>query len=269
MKPLTFFFVLFAFCLPILASAAEFSPDLEYQLSNAQSGGNISAIVILRSPIDIRALDAQMHATKATKAQRHFRVLEALHYNADQTQPAFRSELDRAQAKGAVVGYTPYWIENLFVILATKDFIEGLRSRGDIEFVTENFRPELIEPIRSSGHSDRNPMDTRTVPPGIRAVGALRVCVKNWASPVRAFWCRSWIPESTVRTQRSLPGGGEISRPGGSAGAMAWEPLGRILTIVVSTVRTPWAPSAAAASQASTRSGSDALRMPAGSRTTS
>lgn len=161
--------------------AAEFSPALEYELSKAQSSDFVSAIVILESPIDIRALDERLHVEKATKARRHGEVLAALHYNAESTQPKVRAEFDQAVQDGVMKGYTPYWIENLFVINATKDFIDGMRNRGDIKFVTENFRPVLIEPIRPTGekagvdHSGRNPLDTRTLAIGIQEVGALRV----------------------------------------------------------------------------------------------
>jgi subtilisin family serine protease len=169
----TSFLVFTVWCVP--AFAAEFSPELEYQLSNAAAGENVSAIVILRNAVDIGALDAQLHASKATKAERHYRVLEALHYNADQNQPAFRAELDAAKQDGQVVGYTAYWIEDLFVILASKDFINSLRPRGDVEYVTENFQAQPIAPFRTNEQDIGNPLDTRTVPPGIRAVGALRV----------------------------------------------------------------------------------------------
>ena len=156
--------------------AAEFSPALQYELDKAQGANLVSAIVILESPIDIRVLDQRLHVEKATKARRHTEVLAALHYNADQTQPKVRAEFDQAVADGVMKGYTPYWIENLFVIQATKDFIEGLRGRGDIKYVTENFQAELIEPVNvQEGRGSGNPLDTRTLAPGIREVGALRV----------------------------------------------------------------------------------------------
>jgi hypothetical protein len=160
---------------PYTANAAEFSPALEYQLGHAQSSDLVSAIVILESPIDIRALDERLHNEKATKAQRHEQVLAALHYNAESTQPKFRAELDQAKFDGVVKGYTAYWIEDLFVIYATKDFIEGLRNRGDVKYVTENFKAKLIDPIISDDHSHTNPLDSRTLAVGIQEVGALRV----------------------------------------------------------------------------------------------
>lgn len=160
--------------------ASEFSPALEEELRQAGAKDMVSAIVILQSPIDIQALDDRLHIRQATKAERNKEVLDALQYNANQTQPAFRAEFEAAIKNGEMAGYTAYWIENLFVIQATRDFIESMRGRGDVKYMTENFRAELIEPIRvpekeGIDHGGRNPLDTMTLPPGIRASGAYRV----------------------------------------------------------------------------------------------
>lgn len=159
--------------------AAEFSPVLENQLATKSAHESISAIVILESPIDIRALDERLHAESASRIERHRTVIEALQFNARQTQPQFAAEFEQAVEDGRMSGFTAYWIDNLFVIRATKEFVESLRSRGDIRFVTENFQTELIRPIGPTGTDRSRPvyhsLDTRTVPPGVVAVGALRV----------------------------------------------------------------------------------------------
>jgi subtilisin family serine protease len=158
------------------AFAAEFSPALEYELEKANAKTMVSAIVILESPIDIMTLDFSLHARKASLADRHKEVIEALKFNAEQTQPAFKSELDALKQAGELTGYTAYWIENLFVIQATKSFIESLRDRSDVKYVTENFRPELIEPIMTDGRDrERNPLDTETTTPGQDAIRATEV----------------------------------------------------------------------------------------------
>ncbi|MFZ5433710.1 MAG: carboxypeptidase regulatory-like domain-containing protein, partial [Calditrichota bacterium] len=161
--------------------AAEFSPALESELMSKKDAEFVSAIVILESPIDIRALDDRLHIQKASRVERYREVIEALHYNADVTQPAIRSEFDKAIDEGRMKGYTAYWIENLFIISATKELVESLRPRDDIKYVTENFKAELIEPLRSNVKAGSDPrdeqgsLDSRTVPPGIAAMGAVRV----------------------------------------------------------------------------------------------
>ncbi|MBK6911533.1 MAG: S8 family serine peptidase [bacterium] len=162
--------------LTVGARAAEFSPSLDYLLSQAATGEHLSAIIILESPVDIQTLDMQLHVRKASLAERHREVLSALKYNADQTQPAFRAELEAAQSAGTVKGFTAYWIENLFVVSATSDFLLSLRARGDIKYVTQNFTPETIEPIRTDGtRPERNPLDAEFTTPGQDAIRATEV----------------------------------------------------------------------------------------------
>jgi hypothetical protein len=123
--------------------AAEFSPALEAELSKTSMTDPVSAIVILESPVDIRALDLRLHDSGASLAKRHAEVIQALKYNAESVQPAFRKEFEAAMKSGEMFGFTAHWIENLFVIQATRKYIEELRERGDIKYVTENFKAEL------------------------------------------------------------------------------------------------------------------------------
>ncbi|MCB9357911.1 MAG: S8 family serine peptidase [Calditrichaeota bacterium] len=171
---LMFLAVLMIWCASALA--AEFSPALDYELEHAKAEDFVSAIVILESPIDIMTLDFQLHARGAGLAERHTEVISALKYNAEQTQPAFRNELNALVKSGDVKGFTAYWIENLFVVSAKKDYLESLRERGDVKYVTENFRAELIEPIMREGRApERNPLDTEFTTPGQDAIRATEV----------------------------------------------------------------------------------------------
>lgn len=175
---LAFWFVVAYTCILSNGIAAEFSPALDYELNFAKSDQKVSAIVILESPVDIRTLDFRLHDSGADIAQRNLEVLAALHYNAESTQPAFEAELRQAMSQKHVEGYTAYWIENLFVVYASKEWLESLRDRTDVKYVTENFRAELIEPImddESDNRPPRNPLDTETTTPGQNAIGATRV----------------------------------------------------------------------------------------------
>lgn len=165
------------------AQAAELSPNFEWQLNQARTNEFVSGIVILESPMDIRALDLMLHARKAGRAERYRAVYNALQENARQTQPKFETELKDAELLGLVRGYTAYWIENLFVVSAKPEFFLSLRDRGDIQALSENFKAELIEPIRGADVQEyadeltrppRNPLDEQTTP-GQNAIGATRV----------------------------------------------------------------------------------------------
>lgn len=174
-------FLLLALCLigTTALNAAEFAPGLDDELASRKNEEFISTIIILPSAIDIRTLDFALHTRKATLAERHLEVIDALKYNAAQNQPAFTAELDMQMQLGSVKGYTSYWIENLVVVYAQKSYLESLRERGDIEYVTLNFKPELFEPMRSENGSSRpprrNPLDNETTTPDQDAIGTTRV----------------------------------------------------------------------------------------------
>jgi bacillopeptidase F len=162
--------------------AAEFSSSMNDALAKSSDKEMISSIIILPSAIDIRALDFTLHTRKVTLAERHREVIDALKYNAAQNQPAFLDELEAERAAGNIDRYTAYWIDNLVVVNATKFYLESLRNRGDIDFVTTNFTPELIEPVRTSGENGenlrprrRNPLDNETTTTEQDAIGTTRV----------------------------------------------------------------------------------------------
>ncbi|MBI5058221.1 carboxypeptidase regulatory-like domain-containing protein [candidate division KSB1 bacterium] len=172
--------IITCFCgLGAVTYAAEFSPELDSQLSSRGADDWVSAIVVLESPLDIRALDERLHAEQAPLAKRHREVLEALRYNAATTQPAFLRELEAAKSTGDVIGFTTYWIENLIVVRARPAFLNAWRGRADIRFATENFIPELIEDeVISSGRSRRarrETLDSNETTSGLDAIGATRV----------------------------------------------------------------------------------------------
>lgn len=176
------YFVGLALMAAVPLLAAEFSSSLEEQLQKTGNDEFVSSIVILPSAIDIQNLDFALHQRKSTIAERNREVIEALKYNAAQNQPAFQAELDNEFEKGNVLGYTAYWIDNLFVIYANKSFLESLRIRGDVEYVTTNFTPELIDPLRSVGKAggDMRPLrpsslDNETTTPDQDAIGTTRV----------------------------------------------------------------------------------------------
>jgi hypothetical protein len=162
---------------------AEFSPALDEQLSQAGGSDVVGAIVILESPIDIQALDNRLHAEKAGRLARQKEVLNALHYNAEMTQPKFVAEFEQGKAAGVIKQYEAFWIENLFVVWATKDVVDSYRSRGDIRYVTEIPATELVDrmPPSTPNVKERDhggSLDNLTLPVGLRAINAYRVATE-------------------------------------------------------------------------------------------
>jgi subtilisin family serine protease len=161
-------------CSTAMANTGKFSQELTYILNSSPQGMNHSMIVHLTDQVDIRTLDGQLYNQKVTRQFRHKTVVEALQAAAARSQGPVRAYLDELVQSGEVVGYTPYWIVNCFVVLGTEQAASMLAARDDISYIEANPQVELIDPIRSKdeGHFDS---DANTPPAGIVAVRAPQV----------------------------------------------------------------------------------------------
>lgn len=159
------------------AAAGEIEPALEEVMRAASPQDKFSVIAGLYSPRDIRALDQQLHEAKATLAERHYTVIEALKANARDTQGPVLSSLALLKKSGLVEGYTPYWIDNLIVLYGTAEAIFTLADDPAVEWIGPNFKAVLIEPVRRGPRRPYYPhrLDDELTTPGQDAVGATRV----------------------------------------------------------------------------------------------
>ena len=99
------------------AQAGILHPALEARLNQAPIDEPISVIVHMSEQAPVTALDEQLRYAKASRAERHRQVLEALQ-SVTASQDAIKAELTSAVARGSVIGYTSYWITNCVVALA-------------------------------------------------------------------------------------------------------------------------------------------------------
>jgi subtilisin family serine protease len=161
-------------CGAAMANTDKFSQELTNILNSSPQGMNHSMIVHLTDQVDLRTLDEQLYNQKVTRQFRHKTVVEALQAAAARSQGPVRAYLDELVQSGEVVGYTPYWIVNCFVVLGTEQAASLLAARDDIGYIEANPQVELIDPIRSHGgeHFDS---DANTPPAGIVAVRAPQV----------------------------------------------------------------------------------------------
>lgn len=159
------------------AFAGTIQPSLSEQMARAGAEDPISVIVILADQAPIAQLSSDLHDRKAQRRERHQLVLEALQAKRS-TQGPLQAALDEELRVGGVLGYTSYWIVNSMVVLATRDAIERIASRADVEVVERNFEVELIRPVDSDNGSidELNPGGPRSgLTPGVRAINADRV----------------------------------------------------------------------------------------------
>ncbi|MFZ5433557.1 MAG: S8 family serine peptidase [Calditrichota bacterium] len=161
----------------IAAIGAEFDPAFLVQLNQAADAARFSAIIKLHNPRDIRALDQILHLQRASLAERHRQVVQALRANAAETQGPVIAQINDLEKQGFIEGHTAYWIENLVVVYGNAKAVVELAENPAVESIGPNFKAELIEPVPydSEGRESNYTLDTHTRTPGQRATGATRV----------------------------------------------------------------------------------------------
>lgn len=180
MKRLSLFIVLSSFIAlffipPSTPIAGEIEKNFKEYLKSLQPDEFVSAIVIMVDQADIKTLNATLKTEKTAMKVRHQRVLSALQAVASASQGDIVGYLETKKAGGSVKGYTRYWIMNLIVVQCTKEELERIASRSDVEIVEDNFKVRLIEPVGDKVKSLEIPSKGIGVTPGLRAINAPRV----------------------------------------------------------------------------------------------
>jgi len=173
-------------CFPVFLSAALFAvslfpavrplraggldPALEAALAGLPPDAFVSVIISLKDQADIAGLHRRLKRERASRRDRHERVVRALRGVALRTQPALIAHLAAARSRGEVTGFTPYWITNLIVAEATKAEILRLADHPDVGTIEQNFSVSPIEPVRAGEGAPRG--RGIGVTPGLRAIRA-------------------------------------------------------------------------------------------------
>ena len=152
--------------------AGEIEQNFAEYLNTLSPDEFVSAIVIMADQADVKSLSAALKGERATRQERHRRVVSALKTAASISQGDILDHLQARKIQGAVKGYTPYWIMNLVVVQATIEELQRIAARPDVEMVESNFRAGLIEPVGDRTGSVIIPDKGIGVTPGLRAVKA-------------------------------------------------------------------------------------------------
>ncbi|MBU0691341.1 S8 family serine peptidase [bacterium] len=174
------FLILLSLCWASLSMGAvspldKLCPTVVSKLSEVSEYSYVSVVVQLTDQAQIRELDNYLFQTKATRAERHKQVIRELRRVAAETQPFVAIKLEELKAQGLVNGYSAYWITNCFVVSGTKSAILRIAEIDEIDYIENNFRPVLIEPVDGRPINPSALDENHGVPTGIRAVGAARV----------------------------------------------------------------------------------------------
>ena len=158
------------------AQAGFITDGLQSQLAQKSADDHIKVLVVMKDQTDVKSLDWDLHASKATLAARHQMVLETLQNKARSTQTDLLNTLAADKAGGRVLGYTPHWLVNSVVVVATPEAIRELAARPDVERVEADLVVELIEPLVSDKELPSAKADRGIgITPGLGAINAPRV----------------------------------------------------------------------------------------------
>ena len=136
------------FCLALATSfAADLEPYLQTLLNQGASTEFFSVLLDLKDQVDMAKLKSEFKATKADRATSHKIVIEALKQKAQSSQTGLLNYLQTQKEKGEVEDYKAFWIANLVWVKATKREVEKLATRGDVETVYAQPKPEIIKPV--------------------------------------------------------------------------------------------------------------------------
>lgn len=149
-------------------SQVEVSSRLQDALNRASENDYIKVLVLLRSQVDLAALDQQLYSQKASMQQRAYQVITALKQNAESTQGSLKSYLDSKLESFDVFTYQAFWISNLFTIEAKTQVVYELMNRLDVAEMDLDALLELDKPEKVEGFVE----GTESVEPGLRIINA-------------------------------------------------------------------------------------------------
>ena len=149
-------------------SQVEVSSRLQQALLKANHNDYIRVLVLLRSQVDLAALDQQLYSQKSTMQQRAYQVITALKQNAENTQAGLKSYLNEKSESTEVYTYETYWIANMFLVEAKSNIINELMSRLDIAEMDLDALLELDRPEEVKDYVD----GIESVEPGLRIINA-------------------------------------------------------------------------------------------------
>lgn len=130
--------------------AARFSDQLESTLSARGQRDQVSVLVFMADQLDVAKVQQVRKLSSFSRQAAHKLLIDDLKSFAATNQQSILELLDNAKLRGEVSSYESYWITNAFEITATREFVESLRSRADIDAVIENLPPtSLYNPNQS------------------------------------------------------------------------------------------------------------------------
>jgi len=128
----------------------------------------VSALVFLKDRVDLKALDAQLRADRASRSARHETVVRALQDRAAVTQATLRGHLAALRQAGRIESFKSFWLVNAFRVDAPPAELRKLAQHPDVETIYLNCPIECITPVQVA----ESALPSRGPEPGLVAINA-------------------------------------------------------------------------------------------------
>jgi subtilisin family serine protease len=148
------FFLFFLIKSPVLLGG-DISPDLELKLSKLKTDDLESCLLVMRKQVNTASLNFKLNRKSATRKERHQKILKTLKTEVSSSQSEIINYLQEKTKHGSVKEFKTFWITNSIFLTATREEIEKIASRNDVETIYENYPISLVDPvsIEKSSHN--------------------------------------------------------------------------------------------------------------------
>ena len=165
--------------------ARNLEPSLELIIQKAPTDSLLTVLVRPALEVEISAVESDLLRRRASRAERHRRIIRALRTKSETAQGNLREFLQSERRAGRILKYHPYWIANLVAVTATPQAIRAIGARSDVADVLENKTIRLQADKKKAGPGLSSEGDF----PGLASNGNYF----NWALDrlnVRKLWQR-------------------------------------------------------------------------------
>ncbi|KPL03034.1 MAG: hypothetical protein AMJ90_04225 [candidate division Zixibacteria bacterium SM23_73_2] len=131
-------------------SKSKISPDLLTKLNQLNRNEFESFLIVFKDQLNTDYLDYKLSREAVSFSTRHRTVISSLRNLAKSSQKELIGILEKEKEKGKVKKIRSFWVSNVLSLKATKEVIEKISQRDDIEILYPDYPISLIEPVSES-----------------------------------------------------------------------------------------------------------------------
>ncbi|MFH0931020.1 MAG: S8 family serine peptidase [Candidatus Zixiibacteriota bacterium] len=133
--------------------SGELSQDLKEKLKTLKEDEYLSGLVMFKDQVSPK--DLELCRKLKTQNERHSSIIYKLKEKKEKAQNDILVYLKEKEDQGSVKNYRSFWIVNGILITASKEEIEKIALRPEVEMVSPNYPVSLIAPVSEEVNSSK------------------------------------------------------------------------------------------------------------------